>query len=166
MCHIGFMAEFPPPAHLCTGEVKTEKLGSIGKKINSGCVPAFTPRSEEHTSELQSQSNLVCRLLLEKKKNYSIIIIQIKNINTTSTKSDKDYPASSRSKFRSSYVFENSDLGNHNEPCLCLYWQLGFNYHYKEVPSVIATRSCGNFFFNLYCAPFDLPFPHPQCSKY
>src|SRR5688572_33058307 len=35
--------------------------------------PAFgqarrAPRSEEHTSELQSQSNLVCRLLLEKKK--------------------------------------------------------------------------------------------------
>src|SRR2546430_12655307 len=28
------------------------------------------PRSEEHTSELQSQSNLVCRLLLEKKKNH------------------------------------------------------------------------------------------------
>src|SRR5256886_5635104 len=27
-------------------------------------------RSEEHTSELQSQSNLVCRLLLEKKKNH------------------------------------------------------------------------------------------------
>src|SRR2546430_7476117 len=36
-------------------------------------VPAEAPgpvdRSEEHTSELQSQSNLVCRLLLEKKKN-------------------------------------------------------------------------------------------------
>src|SRR2546430_4637906 len=37
-------------------------------------VPQFEPelsrwiRSEEHTSELQSQSNLVCRLLLEKKK--------------------------------------------------------------------------------------------------
>src|SRR2546427_5686540 len=29
---------------------------------------AFAVRSEEHTSELQSQSNLVCRLLLEKKK--------------------------------------------------------------------------------------------------
>src|SRR2546430_13488087 len=29
---------------------------------------AVDPRSEEHTSELQSQSNLVCRLLLEKKK--------------------------------------------------------------------------------------------------
>src|SRR2546430_12511719 len=30
--------------------------------------PAREHRSEEHTSELQSQSNLVCRLLLEKKK--------------------------------------------------------------------------------------------------
>src|SRR2546430_10609522 len=30
---------------------------------------ADADRSEEHTSELQSQSNLVCRLLLEKKKN-------------------------------------------------------------------------------------------------
>src|SRR2546430_6240481 len=29
-------------------------------------------RSEEHTSELQSQSNLVCRLLLEKKKNIEL----------------------------------------------------------------------------------------------
>src|SRR2546430_9481592 len=31
-------------------------------------VPVAEQRSEEHTSELQSQSNLVCRLLLEKKK--------------------------------------------------------------------------------------------------
>src|SRR2546430_3473425 len=36
-----------------------------------------TPRSEEHTSELQSQSNLVCRLLLEKKKS------RIKSFATT-----------------------------------------------------------------------------------
>src|SRR2546427_9088410 len=45
-------------------------------------------RSEEHTSELQSQSNLVCRLLLEKKKkkinihktnnNYDIHILQLR----------------------------------------------------------------------------------------
>src|SRR2546427_2062599 len=34
-------------------------------------------RSEEHTSELQSQSNLVCRLLLEKKKNRFIRMDQI-----------------------------------------------------------------------------------------
>src|SRR5256886_9073769 len=32
-------------------------------------------RSEEHTSELQSQSNLVCRLLLEKKKIYNVFSI-------------------------------------------------------------------------------------------
>src|SRR2546430_12577496 len=32
-------------------------------------LPGRPARSEEHTSELQSQSNLVCRLLLEKKKN-------------------------------------------------------------------------------------------------
>src|SRR2546430_3799038 len=35
-------------------------------------VPVTRARSEEHTSELQSQSNLVCRLLLEKKKTYKI----------------------------------------------------------------------------------------------
>src|SRR2546430_14045724 len=33
-------------------------------------LEAIRSRSEEHTSELQSQSNLVCRLLLEKKKIY------------------------------------------------------------------------------------------------
>src|SRR2546427_9443799 len=33
------------------------------------CAAYRRDRSEEHTSELQSQSNLVCRLLLEKKKN-------------------------------------------------------------------------------------------------
>src|SRR2546430_6713283 len=39
--------------------------------IPGRCIPRFLSartRSEEHTSELQSQSNLVCRLLLEKKK--------------------------------------------------------------------------------------------------
>src|SRR5688572_21337857 len=36
--------------------------------IQAGMNYAYFPRSEEHTSELQSQSNLVCRLLLEKKK--------------------------------------------------------------------------------------------------
>src|SRR2546430_4116867 len=36
-------------------------------------------RSEEHTSELQSQSNLVCRLLLEKKNEHEEIIYNLKN---------------------------------------------------------------------------------------
>src|SRR2546430_5782363 len=39
-------------------------------------------RSEEHTSELQSQSNLVCRLLLEKKKNRKLIIVKPKHTPT------------------------------------------------------------------------------------
>src|SRR2546430_8709910 len=44
------------------------------KSPQGGFIDAFqgaSVRSEEHTSELQSQSNLVCRLLLEKKKNHS-----------------------------------------------------------------------------------------------
>src|SRR2546427_6443416 len=40
-----------------------ERLGGRGRPVRRGAE-----RSEEHTSELQSQSNLVCRLLLEKKK--------------------------------------------------------------------------------------------------
>src|SRR2546430_11723278 len=43
--------------------------GSASPKPARSRSPSSTPRSEEHTSELQSQSNLVCRLLLEKKKN-------------------------------------------------------------------------------------------------
>src|SRR2546422_3421818 len=35
--------------------------------VRAGC-PSSVPRSEEHTSELQSRLHLVCRLLLEKKK--------------------------------------------------------------------------------------------------
>src|SRR5256885_7138821 len=42
------------------------------------------PRSEEHTSELQSPCNLVCRLLLEKKKqNHTAIILQVPNLKGT-----------------------------------------------------------------------------------
>src|SRR2546430_15281429 len=40
-----------------------------GKISGAICLLTDLTRSEEHTSELQSQSNLVCRLLLEKKKN-------------------------------------------------------------------------------------------------
>src|SRR2546430_8637887 len=38
----------------------------------AACGTTPRSRSEEHTSELQSQSNLVCRLLLEKKKKPSV----------------------------------------------------------------------------------------------
>src|SRR2546430_6416329 len=46
------------PAHARAGKVR----GAATEWLN------YAGRSEEHTSELQSQSNIVCRLLLEKKK--------------------------------------------------------------------------------------------------
>src|SRR5256886_3449141 len=44
---------------------------SDGNADHTDALHNHTLRSEEHTSELQSQSNLVCRLLLEKKKTVS-----------------------------------------------------------------------------------------------
>src|SRR2546430_6977250 len=58
--------------------VKRPQLGGaavgIARAERSAEVPVRRKgvRSEEHTSELQSQSNLVCRLLLEKKKKYPV----------------------------------------------------------------------------------------------
>src|SRR3989440_12972922 len=70
-----------PYTTLFRSVVLTGGLGGMGgaqplaAKLNGGvCLavevdPARVERSEEHTSELQSRSDLVCRLLLEKKKN-------------------------------------------------------------------------------------------------
>src|SRR5712664_4786215 len=46
---------------------RTRPCGTHRRRSRSGTARP-TPRSEEHTSELQSRSDLVCRLLLEKKK--------------------------------------------------------------------------------------------------
>ena len=52
--------------------INGSKTISPGKEINfiihSANFTGYDARSEEHTSELQSRRNLVCRLLLEKKK--------------------------------------------------------------------------------------------------
>src|SRR2546430_16108981 len=53
----------PSSAAPWSGRGTTRESRTRGSPKFSGA-----PRSEEHTSELQSQSNLVCRLLLEKKK--------------------------------------------------------------------------------------------------
>src|SRR2546430_11238585 len=45
------------------------RLRAPSRSVAAAGIGAAFARSEEHTSELQSQSNLVCRLLLEKKKN-------------------------------------------------------------------------------------------------
>src|SRR5256885_11034567 len=44
-----------------------------------------TPRSEEHTSELQSPCNLVCRLLLEKKKHHHVHVYPPRHTHHTYT---------------------------------------------------------------------------------
>src|SRR5437762_10680955 len=49
---------------------QTSELGSYRELADNANKRAM--RSEEHTSELQSPMYLVCRLLLEKKKNYQI----------------------------------------------------------------------------------------------
>src|SRR2546430_5758708 len=53
------LSRWPGTTRLCLGRNAVHMLKGLGD-------PRL--RSEEHTSELQSQSNLVCRLLLEKKK--------------------------------------------------------------------------------------------------
>src|SRR5690625_7074243 len=45
----------------------------INEAIYTAYEGVASPRSEEHTSELQSRGHLVCRLLLEKKKSIDII---------------------------------------------------------------------------------------------
>src|SRR5688572_32280177 len=57
--------------HRARFELDRDILGNPHVQVTSIGKAAYEPggqRSEEHTSELQSQSNLVCRLLLEKKK--------------------------------------------------------------------------------------------------
>src|SRR2546430_13556563 len=52
-----------------TARPEQEQLAGIGMREDLGDARWLgRSRSEEHTSELQSQSNIVCRLLLEKKK--------------------------------------------------------------------------------------------------
>src|SRR2546427_4132089 len=51
----------------CHGSVPL-RSGIIWGRPSKASIATGQARSEEHTSELQSQSNLVCRLLLEKKK--------------------------------------------------------------------------------------------------
>src|SRR5256885_12095222 len=61
---------------------RSSYLGEEGRRITRFTLPVCEDpnRSEEHTSELQSPCNLVCRLLLEKKKKttyHSILITHV-----------------------------------------------------------------------------------------
>src|SRR2546426_3410115 len=63
----------PHPRHRLAPSPRTTALTTIRITPNAAATPSSETRrrSEEHTSELQSPCNLVCRLLLEKKKNVS-----------------------------------------------------------------------------------------------
>src|SRR2546427_11927208 len=62
-------ADVPARAVHGTGITAAQPVDGLVLSGNRGIVLSGNEsRSEEHTSELQSQSNLVCRLLLEKKK--------------------------------------------------------------------------------------------------
>src|SRR5260221_10672323 len=62
--------------------------GQVADAAEHGRREGLEPRSEEHTSELQSHSDLVCRLLLEKKKILIYCLLILIKLNTCSLKSD------------------------------------------------------------------------------
>src|SRR5256886_13018534 len=73
-----YQAILAQPAGAVQGQIRITEQGEViaakysqaevGRRNLEILAAACLERSEEHTSELQSQSNLVCRLLLEKKK--------------------------------------------------------------------------------------------------
>src|SRR5438132_4600440 len=72
----------------CSGQVRQRMLPEVvpdseTKRDLSGEFIALDQRSEEHTSELQSHSDLVCRLLLEKKKKKTKIHKYTKDIRNS-----------------------------------------------------------------------------------
>src|SRR2546430_6458966 len=75
----GFVANSGPPEptgdspeRLVLGDINNDGLVDVAAANFGSDNVTIRLRSEEHTSELQSQSNLVCRLLLEKKKKNNI----------------------------------------------------------------------------------------------
>src|SRR2546426_2989025 len=76
-CEVRFLDLLFDPCVIAAPEVELRHVRrrAHGPEVEEAIVPGLVervahlpPRSEEHTSELQSPCNLVCRLLLEKKK--------------------------------------------------------------------------------------------------
>src|SRR2546427_8035224 len=65
-CALPILKQDPSTRHIPVQMLTLDEDRQHG--LARGAFAFVTKRSEEHTSELQSQSNLVCRLLLEKKK--------------------------------------------------------------------------------------------------
>src|SRR5690625_6974286 len=75
----GMVAYEQRATELAHNQADQAKAMRILPSINLNTQHGLIPRSEEHTSELQSRGHLVCRLLLEKKKKKNINEI---NLNT------------------------------------------------------------------------------------
>src|SRR5690349_24262410 len=79
------------PISARTAGSSSARSRACGSVMRSSREPATSssyradPRSEEHTSELQSRRDLVCRLLLEKKKKPKPTTNQLKNIELNNT---------------------------------------------------------------------------------
>src|SRR4051812_49514746 len=59
------------------GVGKTTLARALAKSLDLAFARDLASRSEEHTSELQSHVNLVCRLLLEKKKTLTLRVLSL-----------------------------------------------------------------------------------------
>src|SRR2546421_5957095 len=74
---------------LAAKRFEREPAGLCQRELSDHCVFPWTHdervsmRSEEHTSELQSRSDLVCRLLLEKKKKQNTITRHLYSVDPT-----------------------------------------------------------------------------------
>src|SRR5699024_11929004 len=68
-----FIIRWVDPQRIALGNLRVHEVGSTTRVLDTQngnfiCRSSVGGRSEEHTSELQSRFDLVCRLLLEKKK--------------------------------------------------------------------------------------------------
>src|SRR3712207_7422009 len=67
------------------GEPRPPRLKRLSRRFRLPLPRRLRLRSEEHTSELQSRQYLVCRLLLEKKKNNDHLLLHIPDRSLTSS---------------------------------------------------------------------------------
>src|SRR5436309_7679075 len=74
------------------GEARGEESCPARGQDGSRRRTSIAPRSEEHTSELQSRENLVCRLLLEKKKTEASRATAALDVWTAPVQMKKDMP--------------------------------------------------------------------------
>src|SRR5579883_2455251 len=96
--------------------ISARRPGAAWRLTTSSSPGGRNVRSEEHTSELQSRENLVCRLLLEKKK----------KIDLTGVIEKKETPAADRKPYKNQYHSDvlrcRPDCGSSSTSLLCLFF--------------------------------------------